>query len=318
VSVTAYGLQGELGMPIRRFPVAWGDVEPSPGHWNWAKYDRDYRLMRSAGLQPLLVAIGAPCWAGSAASECVAGSLRGPPSPPHDPDWAEYVRRLAQRYPAAIGLEVWNEPNLLPNFEPRPDPVRYTALLKDAYTAVKAVEPRMPVISAGLIVGSGSGRYAISDADFLAGMYRAGARGYMDGIGAHPYPITGGPGNPSYDVDAMRADLARLRAVRDAAGDSGTPIWVTETGVSTASAPGFPGGASDDEQAADLLEMIGVAGEGERIPVMLIHRLLDTPPNPSGGSLGLVESGFGVFRANGEPKQSACSLARVFHGSLSC
>jgi hypothetical protein len=75
---------------------------------------------------------------------------------------------------------------------------------------------------------------------------------------------------------------------------------------------------SEDEQAGDLLEMIGIAGEGERIPVMLIHRLLDTPPNPSAGSLGVVETGFGVFSSNGEPKQAACSLARVFHGSLSC
>jgi hypothetical protein len=199
-------------MPIRRFPVAWGDVEPSTGHWNWSKYDRAYRLMRSAGLRPLIVAIGAPCWAGSAASQCVAGSLRGPPSPSHDRDWGDYVRRLAERYPAAVGLEVWNEPNLLPNFEPRPDPVRYTELLKIAYAAVKGVAASVPVISAGLIAGSGSGQYAISDADFLAAMYRAGARGSMDGIGAHPYPLAGGTAKPSYDVAAMRADLARLRA----------------------------------------------------------------------------------------------------------
>jgi hypothetical protein len=318
VSVTSYSDQAKLGMPLRRFPVAWGDVEHSPGHWSWATFDGDYRAMRASGLVPLLVAVGAPCWAGSGETPCQGGSLRGPPSPSHDADWAAYVRRLVQRYPAAIGVEIWNEPNLLPNFEPRPDPVRYTALLKAAYAAVKSVDPKLPVISAGLIVGSGTGTYAISDADFLAGMYRAGAKGSMDGIGAHPYPISGGPGGPRYDLGAMRDDLARLRAVRNAAGDSGTPVWITETGVSTASAPGFPPGAGEDEQAHDLLEMVTAAGEGERIPVMLIHRLVDAPANPSAGALGLVESGFGVLRSDGSTKPAACELSQAFHGTLSC
>jgi polysaccharide biosynthesis protein PslG len=318
-TVGSYSLQAELGMQIRRFPVAWGDVERAPGVWSWTRYDRDYRSMRASGLTPLLVAVGAPCWAGPSAASC-HGASPEPPDPAHDREWAEYVRRLIQRYPDAAGLEVWNEPNIVPNFRPRPDPARYTQLLEAAYTAAKGVDPRMPVISAGLFASPASGAYGVGDATFLAGMYAAGAKGSMDGIGAHPYPITStaSGGSPSYDIGAMQDDIARLRAVRDAAGASSTPIWITEMGVSTQSAPGFPPGASESDQANDLLKLVTEVGRGEAIPVALIHRLVDPSYDPAGGALGRFEAGFGVFRSDGTPKLAACELSTAFHGSLTC
>jgi hypothetical protein len=313
----SYDLQADLAMPIRRFPVAWSDVEPAPGRWVWGRYDSDYRSMREEGLSPLIVAIGAPCWAAPARTACEAG-LRGPPDPSHDADWAEYVRRLTARYPDAAGIEVWNEPNIGPYFSPGPDPVRYTALLKAAYRAVKRVDPKMRVISGGLFASSASGGFAISDEQFLAGMYGAGARGYMDGIGAHPYPTTQGGAGGNYDIEATEDAIDRLRSIRDAAGDTGIRIWITEMGISTASAPGFPPGESESGQAQELLGLVKFVRNDGHIPVALIHRLIDAPPNPSGGALGLVESGFGVFRADGVPKSSACALSDAFGGSLSC
>jgi hypothetical protein len=314
VSVRDYRLQAELGMPIRRFPVAWGNVEPNPGTWNWASYDADYRAMQADGLSPLVVAVGAPCWATASQASCQRG-LRRPPDPAHDGDWAEYVRRLAARYPSAVGVEIWNEPNIVPYFRPRPDPVRYVALLEAGYGAVKSVNPAMPVISAGLFPSAQSGSFGMADAQFLAGMYAAGAGGSMDGIGAHPYPFGVGQ---TYDVNAMKADVERLRSVRDSAGDRSTPIWITEMGVSTASAPGYPAGESEQGQEDDLLSMVGAVLDDGKIPVALIHRLVDTPYNPAGGALALVEAGFGVFRADGSPKAAACGLSQEFHGSQSC
>jgi hypothetical protein len=314
-SVSAYSLQAELGMPIRRFPVAWGDVEPHPGKWIWSSYDANYRAMRSDGLKPLVVAVGAPCWATSSVSRC-QGGLREPPDSSHDRDWAEYVRRLAGRYPGAIGIEIWNEPNIVPYFRPYPNPVRYTALLKEGYAAVKGVDPTMPVISGGLFPSAETGNFGVGDGQFLAAMYAAGARGSMDGIGAHPYPF-GSPGE-GYDIDAMRADVQRLRSVRDAASDSSTPIWITEMGVSTVSAPGYPPGESEGGQEHDLLALVGAVLEDGKIPVALIHRLIDAPYSPSSDAVGLVDSGFGVFRADGAPKEAACALSHEFRGSLPC
>jgi polysaccharide biosynthesis protein PslG len=314
-SVPAYGLQAELGMPVRRMSVDWGAVEPRLGHWDWASYDSDYRAMRSSGLLPLLVAVGAPCWATDAESECERG-VRQPPDQGHDLDWGEFVRRLADRYPSARAIEVWNEPNIVPYFRPYPDAVRFTALLKTAYEAVKSVDAKMPVVSGGLFPSPETGSFGIGDGQFLASMYAAGAAGFMDGIGAHPYPF--GPPGEGYDIGATRADIERLREVRDAAGDSSTPIWITEMGVSTASAPGYPPGETEAGQKEDLLALVATVLEDRKIPVAIIHRLVDAPYDASGDAIALVDSGFGVFRTDGTPKQAACALSREFRGSLDC
>ena len=39
---------------------------------------------------------------------------------------------VAQRYPEAAAIEIWNEPNVHWFWRPRPDPARYTELLVEA------------------------------------------------------------------------------------------------------------------------------------------------------------------------------------------
>jgi hypothetical protein len=177
----------------------------------------------------------------------------------------------------------------------------------------------MPVISGGLLPSPTTTRYAMADVQFLRAMYAAGAAGSMDAIGAHPYPIAAGPGGQSrYDVGAVEADLQRLRAVRDDAGHSSTPIWITETGASTSSAGGFPPGLSQAQQAKDLSETLHDAEADGDVRVVLIHRLGGMHATPAVGPLGRLQAGFGVFDAAGRPKRAACTLSDHFGGSLSC
>jgi hypothetical protein len=320
-----FALQRSLKMPVRRLSMPWGEAEPTPGQWDWSQFDAQYAGLIQAGLRPLIVVATAPCWA----HKEVPCNPAAAPDPSFDPAWAEYVRRVAARYPAAIGIEVWNEPNIVPTFDPV-DPVRYTALLKEAYKAVKSVSRKTPVISGGLFASDKSGSYGMADGQFLAAMYAAGAKGSMDAIGAHPYPIvagsTGSP--PRYDPAGMEQALQRLRAARDAAGASSTPIWITETGVSTQQlVAGSPVGATPAQQADYLLAMVHDVEADPDVPVALIHRLVDLPGTPTGpfpytqpvpGQGGSSESGFGVFTSDGSPKPAACALSREFHGSLSC
>lgn len=301
-------------MPVRRFKVPWSSVEAQPGRWDFSAFDEIYRQMLADGLQPLTLAVGAPCW-----TRIPGGPCSGVPSRAFDPAWSEYVRRLAARYPDAIGIEIWNEQNAVRMFPPRPDPQRYTELLDAAYHAVKAVDPGMPVIAGGLLPSPTDSRYAIGDAKFLRAMYAAGAAESMDAIGAHPYPLADAPGDRSrYDLRAMEGDLQRLRAVRDAAGQPSTPIWITEVGISTQSAGDFPPGVTDAQQADALLALVAAAEQDPDVPVVLIHRLVDARWAPGAGPVARLESGFGVFRADGTPKPAACALAEEFGGSLSC
>jgi hypothetical protein len=244
-SARAFALQAQTGMTVLRFKVPWNAVEPAPDRWSWGPYDRAYALMLRAGLRPLLVAVGGPCWT-RPGHACTAG----PPDPDFDSDWAEYVRRLAERYPQAVGVEVWNEPNIVPMFPPRPDPTRFEELLAAAHDAVKGVDPAMPVVLGGLFATDRTGGYGIADREFLAAVLSAGGADEIDAIGVHPYPRVGGDaGSPlRYDLRGMTEALDRMRDARDAAGLDGVPLWITEIGASTASAGGFPPGVSPARQ----------------------------------------------------------------------
>jgi VCBS repeat-containing protein len=316
-----FAMQREINAPVRRFNVGWNEVQRTDSStWDWTDYDRQYEAILAAGLKPLIVAVASPCWAHPSAPCAGVDPTWQPPDPAYDSAWGEFTRRLAARYPAAVAIEVWNEPNLSVSFQPHADPERYTDLLKAAYAAVKASNPAMPVISGGLVAGQGSGGSGIGEADFLERMYAAGARGAMDGIGIHTYLFAGGTraDDPAYyNPAAIRASLDRLRTVRDAAGDEATALWITEAGESTSTQDGYPPGASESQQAADLVAVVRLVKTMPDVRALVIHRLSDTTVS-SGGLFGLLESGFGVLRSDGTPKAAACALSGELGGTLSC
>lgn len=138
---------------------------------------------------------------------------------------------LATRYKGKVAAyEIWNEPNL--NYEwgsQTPDPAAYTAMLKTAYTAIKAVDPEALVITGGLSTTGGGSPTAYGDLEFLQGMYDAGAKGYFDAFGSHPYPF----GHPPSEVDPWGLSLSRVQdqhQIMVENGDGDTPIWITEVG----------------------------------------------------------------------------------------
>ncbi len=309
-----YALQPPLGAPLRRMMVGWNEVERTKGAWNWTAADSRYEKIRAAGLRPVIVAVAAPCWANPSISPC-HGHEWFPPDRAHDRNWEEFIKRLASRYPAAVGIEIWNEPNIEPLFLGGVDPVRYTELLRSAYRTIKRVNRNMPVVSGGLFASATSGPYGIADDEFLTAMYAAGARGSMDGIGIHPYPYFGEGETLAYEPAAAGAVLDRVRAVREAAGDS-TPLWLTEVGESTTTQDGFPAAASEADQAADLIEILRYARDAGDVRVALVHRLIDTPDKP--GLYAQLEGGFGVLRADGSAKPAACAISAELGGSLSC
>jgi hypothetical protein len=328
---TTVAKQRAVGATVTRLFVNWWDVESAPGAWNWSNTDLQYQQILAGGLRPLLVVNGAPCWAEASCNLLFAE----PPTPAHDSDWSAYVRAVTARYPKAVGVEVWNEPNLSGAFYPQPDPRRYTQLLSEAYTAVKSVNSNMPVISGGLAMddGSGSALPGYASRTFLADMYADGARRYMDGLGIHVYPTdTQGGGAKVWDPAAMSRWLQQVKDVGAAAGVSTPPIWITEMGVSTATEAGFPPAVTPGEQASDLLSMIHLAQAGGSVRAAVIDSLQDAASDPIGNALNSitwslinfdvsyqgVESGLGVYTSNWVPKPAACSLSNAMGGSLTC
>jgi hypothetical protein len=102
-------------------------------------------------------------------------------------------------------------------------------MLKAAYTAVKKADPAALVISGGLATTGDGSLAAYGDLAFLQGMYDAGAKGYFDAFGSHPYAYGRSPDDTTPDGLSL-SRVAEQYRVMQANGDGGTPIWITETG----------------------------------------------------------------------------------------
>lgn len=325
-------LQKDVGVTTTRLFVSWSQVEPSPGVWNWAAADQSYQQILAGGLRPLIVAYAAPCWA--AAQGGCNPMYASPPNPSFDSDWITYVKDLVERYPQAIGIEIWNEPNLTASFWPSPDPGRYTQLLHEAYTAVKSVDASMPVISGGLLMDDGTGTGAGGEASqtYLAAMYADGASQWMDALGIHVYPVdVAAGGKPEvWDVAAMTRWLDQVQTLRTAADVPAKPIWITEMGVSTTTEPGFPVAATPQQQADDLVQMVSWSQSNPLVDAAFIDTLQDADPslgedavsNLVGSIAGddvffnEVSEGLGVFTNTWGVKPAACALSVFLHGTV--
>jgi hypothetical protein len=214
----------DLGFGWAKQYVNWETVEPAPGQYRWVDPDNIVNALGGYGLRILMRIHGTPPWARPAGT-----TLSYPPD--DVADFAGFMRTLATRYKGQVAAyEIWNEPNL--NYEwgyLAPDPAGYTALLKAAYGAVKEVDPDALVVSGGLATTGDGSPTALGDLAFLQGMYDAGARGYFDALGSHPYAFGH---DPDY-VDPWGLSLSRVarqREVMVANGDAETPIWITEAG----------------------------------------------------------------------------------------
>jgi hypothetical protein len=239
----------EAGFGWIKQQVVWAAVErPAKGRYvdgatggdSWGKYDRIVFLAEQYGLNVIFRIDTAPEWArppGSAKIE----------TPPVDPqDYADFVRKLAERYEGRVRhFQVWNEPNLPFEWGDRePSPAEYTNLLRAAYRAIKSTNPDAVVISAAMAPTTEYSEKGINDLVFLQRMYDAGATGYFDVLGANAYGLRSGPDDRRVavdrDVNFSRPLLLRRVMVRN--GDAGKPIWASEVGWNAAPEdhPGAP------------------------------------------------------------------------------
>ena len=248
-SARALSLHVRLGATVQRMGLPWRSVEPQPGRLDWGVPDRRYQAALRHGMRPIFVVSSTPRWAatGNYIRQCFLNEdgqfCQRPPAPDHLDDFGSFLAAAARRYPDLAAIEIFNEPNLGNyTWQPGADPEAYAQALRAAHDAVTTVRPRVPVISGGLtgtpwppLPGM------MRPEEFLERVYAAGGRGAMDGVSVHLYPGYKAPTDPTNAADKL---LGAARAISDRYGDSDIPIWVTETGYSTA-----PEGVSLERQA---------------------------------------------------------------------
>ena len=128
----------------------------------------------------------------------------------------------------------------------------------------------------------------ITMTDFMAALYRAGGKGLFDAAAIHPYAA-----NPQNAL----ATTGQLRSAMNGAGDTDTPIWISEVGWASG---GHPSGLTvGPEQQADYLtrtfELVAENRKRLGIDGVIWYSLNDTPGPLWPGHCGL-------FNLNGTPK----------------
>jgi hypothetical protein len=289
-------LASMIGASIVRIDINWDWIEyVRAGTDSWYEpqiKELDAFLAEAARrhIRVLATVLSTPCWASDEPGRrCPPGPARYHESyPPQNPqDYADFLKRLIAHVGNKIEYyEIWNEPNV-PRFWYSPDPAVYTRLLQAAYQTIKAENP-----SAHVLAGAISG----TDANFIAGMYAAGAKGYFDALTIHPYSGTYLPDDCSNPIQSFRCGVEAIRRVMLQNGDS-RPIWITEFGISVSKNVG------PMRQATYVAQALSLIKRWTYVKGALWYELNDDPT-------GHDRQHFGLFGSTLEPRPAAGAFCR--------
>jgi hypothetical protein len=275
---TAMSELQSMGVTQVRVLLPWEHVEWTEGTYNWTQADQLMDTAAKYNISVDAVITTTPPWA----SQYSAGGwiADAAPDPSSYAAYAKFAATVATRYADQIGsIEVSNEPNGANGWYPSPDPAAYTQLLKDAYTAIKAANPKMAVVGGVLGAGLTMGSLTVNPVDFLQQMYTDGAAGYFDALSFHPYNDTGTFSNGAYYANSALDQLKDLQALMAANGDGDKLVWATEYGESSKDAGG------EAQQAAFIQDFLDTWSSLNGVGPMFIYSLLDDDENNNMGLL---------------------------------
>lgn len=296
----------------------WAGIEPSRREFNFVYADR---AVQSAALNGLFVSatiFNAPDWASSS-----GGGRRGYYPPKSNAQFAEFARRLADRYGPSGAFwsenpdlpkrpvrlwRIWNEPNLPVYWASGPNPRQYVRLLRAARRAIKSVD-RGAVVTTGGIPNS---RLGTPMDKYVRGIYKAGGKNALDGIALNPYAT---------NHRGVMAAIRRTRATMLRYGHRSARIWITEFGWSDAGPPSpfFAGRAGQARQIGRTVDAVLKARKKFKIGGLTYFALRDQSSAEDGDWWGLHT---GLFTVDGVAKPAWKALykraraARRIHGLI--
>lgn len=206
--------------------------------------------------------------------------------------FADYAAAAAQAVsPQHPVFELWNEWNLAAKKDPAFSPENYRALAESTRPALKRVAPNAPLLVGAL--GDDPGW------TWTQKMLQTGVLQYADGASIHLYNFCMGPAKRT-SAEIIDRLTAFHRLVGQASGNPDFPIYVTETGWTTAS---NKCGVSEQAQADNTAQLILWASTATRwLKGIWIYELKDSGQNPSE-----LEHNFGLYRFDNSPKPVACA-----------
>ncbi len=308
----------DLRMRWIKYQVDWSQLQEPDGSYNinFQRLEDYIQAAHNEDFEVFISVVNAPMWARPAGSE-------GPNGPPADYSlYANFVAYLAEHFVNRVdAIEIWNEPNLSIDWTGAPiSGAEYMRLLRLSYEAIKAVNPNMIVVSAGLGPTGGSmapdgSIVAMDDREFLRQMYDAGLASYSDAVGVHPYgwgnpplsrccdpfPDRGWDEHPSF---FFLNTIEDYRAIMEQYGDGAKPIWITEFGWPTYEGFGVPAPepffdyVSEWDQANYIMEAFAWGQSQPYIQRMFLWNLnFAIFQGPNG-----QQAGYAILRPDGTPR----------------
>jgi polysaccharide biosynthesis protein PslG len=214
--------------------VLWRSIERAPGRYDWSRLDGVMRQLALHEIEPIPYVFGTP--------DHLAASSRVPPvrKASARQAWEAFLREAANRYgpggefwvrfaltnpgvePRPITVwEIWNEPNALPFWHPKPNVGEYAKLIKSSARALRKADPDAEIMVGGMFA-TPRARASITSFKFLRKLFgQRGMTRMIDVVGIHPY----GP-----DVKDVRRQIVRTRKVMRAAKAGKLDLFVTEIG----------------------------------------------------------------------------------------
>lgn len=285
----------DLGGTWVRFDLRWSEIQNAGADsYDWSRHDDFIARIQSYGLKPLPILLSVPSW--NRPETCNTTDVC---MPSDFTSFGNFAGQAAAHY-ASNGIhtwEIWNEPNNVVFWKPKPDAAAYTTMLKTAYTAIKAKDASAVVLGGSTSPADDDGTN-ISPRTFMKTMYAQGAKNYFDAFAHHPYCYAADFDCPKAYADwsawsQMNDTSPSLRSIMADNGDTAKKIWLTEFGAPTG---GDSTAVSEARQAQMVTDAYGAAKNSPWMGPLLWYSLKDR------GTSNDREDWFGLIAADGRQK----------------
>lgn len=275
-----------LGIKHVRFSAIWEQIEPTRNTYNWAQIDRHVNTALAAGLEPLVILLWSPDWAGTFET---SGTT-------YMADWGEFATALALRFAGVVKTyEIWNEPNI-DTFWLNGNANTFIPFFKTAANAIHAAVPTAKVLTPGMAPADTTGT-TTAPLEFLTAMYQQGAAQLADGIGLHPYSFPDLPNSgATWHQWTM---LPQFKSLMASYGDANKPIWITEYGAPT----GSDRAVTEAAQAEAIVQAISWAADDPQFGPCFVYTNRDIDLGTNN-----MESWFGIKTITGANKPAATAI----------
>jgi hypothetical protein len=220
--------QASVGVQLLRQTFDWSTIETSPGQYDLSYYDAYVAAAAARRIRILPILFNPPSF------HLGRRSGRAACPPRSNASFAAFAKALVRRYGSNGTLwrtrpslpktpitawQIWNEPNLRIYWCNSPSARQYVAMLRVVGKAIKRVDRRAEILTAGLPPSKLTGTVPLSR--YISQMYRAKARNAFDTLAINSYAV---------DQRELGRLLASVRKLMNARGDRRGGIWITELG----------------------------------------------------------------------------------------